>query len=52
MRFVRTKTQTQQDIQALHVLRKKCERDRTANSNEIRRLLYEYGIVIPQGVQL
>ncbi len=50
MRFVRTKTQTQQDIQALHVLRKKCERDRTANSNEIRGLLYEYGIVIPQGV--
>lgn len=50
MRFVRTKTQTQQDIQALHVLRKKCERDRTANCNEIRGLLYEYGIVIPQGV--
>ncbi|MEQ3441295.1 transposase, partial [Pseudoalteromonas sp. BZP1] len=40
MRFVRTKTQTQQDIQSLHVLRKKCERDRTANSNEIRGLLY------------
>ena len=50
MRFVRTKTQTQQDIQALHVLRKKCERDRTANCNEVRGLLYEYGIVIPQGV--
>lgn len=50
MRFVRTKTQTQQDIQSLHVLRKKCERDRTANTNEIRGLLYEYGIVIPVGV--
>src|SRR5690606_2736784 len=50
MRFVRTKTQMQQDIQALHVLRKKCERDRTANCNEIRGLLYEYGIVIPQGI--
>lgn len=50
MRFVRTKTQTQQDIQTLHILRKKCERDRTANSNEIRGLLYEYGIVIPLGV--
>ena len=50
MRFVSTKTQTQQDIQSLHVLRKKCERDRTANSNEIRGLLAEYGIVIPQGV--
>lgn len=50
MRFVRTRTQTQQDIQALHVLRKKCERDRTANSNEIRGLLAEYGIIIPQGI--
>ena len=50
MRFVRVKSQTQQDIQALHVLRKKCERDRTANCNEIRGLLYEYGIVIPQGI--
>ena len=50
MRFVRTKTQAQQDIKALHVLRKKCERDRTANSNEIRGLLVEYGIVIPLGI--
>jgi transposase len=50
MRVVRTKTQTQQDIQALHVMRKKCERDRTANCNEIRGLLYEYGVVLPMGV--
>ena len=50
MRFVRTKTQDQQDIKALHALRKQCERDRTANSNAIRGLLYEYGIVIPLGV--
>ena len=50
MRFVRTKTQTQQDIQALHVMRKKCERDRTANSNEIRGLLNEYGIILPVGI--
>ena len=50
MRFVRTKTQTQQDIQSLHILRKKCERDRTANCNEIRGLLAEYGIVLPQGI--
>jgi transposase len=51
MRFVVTKTQEQQDIQALHVLRKKCERDRTANTNEIRGLLAEQGIFIPQGVR-
>lgn len=51
MREVRTKTQTQQDIQALHVMRKKCERDRTANGNEVRGLLYEYGIVLPVGIR-
>lgn len=51
MRVVRTKTQTQQDIQALHVMRKKCERDRTANCNEIRGLLCEYGVVLPLGVK-
>lgn len=50
MRFVRTKTQDQQDIKALHVLRKKCERDKTANCNEIRGLLAEYGIVMNQGI--
>lgn len=50
MRFVTPKTQDQQDIQSIHVFRKKCERDRTANTNEIRGLLKEYGVVIPQGV--
>jgi len=50
MRFVSPKTQVQQDIQTLHVLRKKCERDRTANSNEIRGLLSEYGVIIPIGI--
>jgi transposase len=50
MRFVATKSQAQQDIQTLHRLRKKCERDRTANCNEIRGLLYEYGIVIRVGI--
>ena len=50
MRFIRTKTQAQQDIQAAHVMRKKCERDKTANTNEIRGLLAEYGVVIPQGI--
>ncbi len=33
MRFSRTKTKNQQDIQALHVPRKKRERDKTANCN-------------------
>ena len=50
MRFTRTKTQEQQDIQSLLTMRKKCDRDRTANSNEIRGLLSEYGITLPEGV--
>ncbi|MBQ4852983.1 IS110 family transposase [Pseudoalteromonas sp. MMG012] len=51
MRFVTTKTVEQQDIQALHMLRKKCERDRTANANAIRGLLYEYGVTLNQGIK-
>ena len=50
MRFVATKSQEQQDLQTLHVFRKKCERDRTANSNEVRGILAEYGIVLPVGI--
>ena len=51
MRFTRPKTQEQQDIQAIHVMRKKCDSDRTANTNEIRGLLAEYEIVISKGIQ-
>ena len=50
MRFVSVKTPEQQDIQALHRLRERCLADRTALVNQIRGLLGEYGIVLPQGV--
>jgi len=50
MRFVPVKTPEQQDIQALQRLRERCIADRTALSNQIRGLLGEYGIVLPQGV--
>ena len=36
IRFTTTKTQEQQNIQSLLTMRKKCDKDRTANSNEIR----------------
>lgn len=50
MRCVPPKSQAQQDIQALHRLRSGVVDDRTALCNQLRGLLAEYGIVVPQGV--
>ncbi|MCP5167017.1 MAG: IS110 family transposase [Pseudomonadales bacterium] len=52
MRFVPIKTAEQQDIQALHRLRERRLRDRTALCNQLRGLLAEYGIVCPRGVNV
>jgi transposase len=52
MRFVPVKTTEQQDIQALHRLREKRLQDRTALCNQLRGLLAEYGLILPQGVNL
>ena len=49
MRFVAVKTTTQQDTQALHRLREARVAERTALCNQLRGLLAEYGIVLPQG---
>jgi transposase len=40
----------QQDLQALHRVRERLIKARTALVNEIRGLLSEYGIVLPQGI--
>ena len=50
MRFVTIKTPEQQDIQALHRLRKGCVGMRTGLCNQIRGLVGEYGLVAPKGV--
>lgn len=50
MRFVPIKSQEQQDIQAVHRLRERSVKERTALVNQIRGLLAEYGIVIHKGV--
>src|ERR671919_1420524 len=50
MRFVPVKDVAQQDIQALHRVRERLVTARTALVNEMRGLLAEYGIVLPQGV--
>ncbi len=50
MRFVPVKELAQQDFQALHRIRERLVKARTALINEMRGLLHEYGIVLPQGV--
>ena len=48
MRFVPRKTIEQQDLQALHRIRSRLIGTRTQIGNQIRGLLTEYGIVLPQ----
>ncbi len=50
MRFVSPNTEEQQDIQNIHRVRDLAVKHRTALSNQIRGLLLEYGVAIPQGV--
>lgn len=50
MRFVAIKQIEQQDTQALHRIRSQLVKQRTAQSNQIRGLLAEYGIIIPKGI--
>lgn len=49
MHFVPIKTFEQHDIQSLHRVRQGIQQMRNAQSNQIRGLLSEYGIVIPKG---
>lgn len=50
MRFVPIKQPEHQDIQCVHRARERVVRQRTALCHELRGLLVEYGIVLPQGV--
>jgi transposase len=50
MRFVPMKQLAQRDLQALHRIRARLIKARTVLVNEIRGLLSEYGIVLPQGM--
>src|SRR5262249_11857609 len=49
MRFVPVKTAAQLEVQALHRVRQQLVKSRTALINQVRGLLAEHGIVIPQG---
>lgn len=50
MRYVSPKSVEQEDIQAVHRIRTRLIAERTALVNQIRGLLAEFGIVIPQGI--
>jgi len=49
MRYVPVKSVDQHDLQALHRVRERLMKARTALINETRGLLHEYGIVVPRG---
>ena len=51
MRFVPSKSVAQQDLQALHRVRMRLIRDRTALVNQTRGLLREYGVFLPVGIR-
>jgi transposase len=50
MRFVPSKSTSQEDVQALHRIRAQLIEWRTALANETRGLLAEYGIVVTRGI--
>jgi transposase len=49
MRFVAVKTKDQQAMLALHRMRQQLVRVRVMQVNQLRGLLYEFGIALPQG---
>lgn len=49
-RFVTVKTVEQQDMAGWHRIRERKVKERTALVNQIRALLFEQGIIIPQGI--
>jgi transposase len=50
MRFVPIKNIEQKSVLALHRVRQGFAKARTAQANQIRSLLAEYGLVVPQGI--
>lgn len=51
VRFVTLKTEAQQVVLALHRVRAQLMKTRIMQTNELRGLLYEFGIVLPEGHQ-
>jgi len=51
MRFVPAKSPEQQSVVSLHTARESFVHARTAQANQIRGLLIEFGLIIPQGMR-
>lgn len=51
MRFVSIKSPEQQSVLTLHTARESFVHARTAQANQIRGLLMEFGLVVPQGIR-
>jgi transposase len=51
MRFVALKSEEQQAVLSLHRLRAQLVKFRTMQANQIRGLLYEFGVVMPQSLR-
>ena len=51
MRFVPVKGQEQQSVLSLHTARESFVHARSAQANQIRGLLMEFGLVVPQGIR-
>ncbi len=51
MRFVPAKSPEQQAVLSLHTARESFVRARTAQANQIRGLLIEFGLIVPQGIR-
>ena len=51
MRFVPMKSPEQQSVLALHTARESFVHARSAQANQIRGLLIEFGLIIPQGIR-
>src|SRR3954447_17766349 len=49
MRFVAVKTEEQQAMLVLHRIRQQLVRIRVMHVNQLRGLLYEFGVLLPQG---
>ena len=52
MRFVPIKSAEQQTVLSLHRARQSFVKARTAQANQIRGLLGEYGMVMPKGIRM
>lgn len=49
MKFVALKTEKQESVFVLHRMREQLVKMRTMRVNQLRELLYEFGISLPQG---